>query len=206
MVGQWYDSEAIASWGQRFRASLINSISGYKPANLIGTDDATSGENLAIMSSVVHLGAAPPLLGLVIRPDSADRHTLRNIRSSACYTINHVASGYFKAAHQTAARYPDEVSEFDAVGLTPQRLWGFAAPFVAEAPIKIGLELRQEIPIELNGTHFIIGEVVHLFVGDSLVSDQGDLDLEKAGVVALSGLDRYYRTELIDKLPYAKPT
>ena len=206
MVGQWYDSEAIASWEQRFRASLINSISGYKPANLIGTDDATSGENLAIMSSVVHLGAAPPLLGLVIRPDSVDRHTLRNIRSSGCYTINHVASDYFKAAHQTAARYPDEVSEFEAVGLTPQRLSGFAAPFVAEAPVKIGLELRQEIPIELNGTHFIIGEVVHLFVGDSLVSDQGDLDLEKAGVVALSGLDRYYRTEFIDKLPYAKPT
>lgn len=205
MVGQWYDSEAIASWEQRFRASLINSISGYKPANLIGTHDATSGENLAIMSSVVHLGAAPPLLGLVIRPDSVDRHTLRNIRSSGCYTINHVASDFFKAAHQTAARYPDEVSEFEAVGLRPQRLEGFAAPFVAEAPIKIGLKFRQEIPIELNGTHFIIGEVVHLFLGEALVSEQGDLDLEKAAVVALSGLDRYYRTELIEKLPYAKP-
>lgn len=205
MVGQWYDSESIASWEQRFRASLINSISGYKPVNLIGTQDATSGENLAIMSSVVHLGAAPPLLGLVIRPDSVDRHTLRNIRDSGCYTINHVASDFFKAAHQTAARYPDEVSEFDAVGLTPQRLASFAAPFVAEAPIKIGLQLRQEIPIELNGTHFIIGEVVQLFIGDSLVDDQGDLDLVKAGVLALSGLDRYYRAELIDKLPYAKP-
>lgn len=205
MVGQWYDGVAITRWEKGFRASLVNSISGYKPANLIGTDDAASGENLAIMSSVVHLGAAPPLLGLVIRPDSVDRHTLRNIRSNGCYTINHVARDFYKAAHQTAARYPDEVSEFDAVGLTPQRLANFAAPFVAEAPIKIGLELRQEIPLELNGTHFIIGEVVHLFVGDSLVSENGDLDLEKAGVVALSGLDRYYHGELIEKLPYAKP-
>lgn len=205
MVGRWYNSEDIAAWGQRFRASVINSISGYKPANLIGTHDATSGENLAIMSSVVHLGAMPPLLGLIIRPDSVDRHTLRNIRRSGCYTINHVTHEFYQAAHQTAARYSDEISEFAAVGLSPERIPEFGAPFVAEAPIKIGLELRQEIPIALNGTHFIIGEVVRLRVADTLVSATGDLDLENAGVVALSGLDRYYRTELIDQLPYAKP-
>ncbi len=205
MVGQWANSEAIAGWEQRYRASLINSISGYKPANLIGTSDECSGENLAIMSSVVHLGSAPPLIGLVIRPGSVDRHTLRNIRRTGCYTINHVTHDFYAAAHQTAARYPDAVSEFDAVGLKSERLADFDAPFVAESPIKFGLKLCEEIPITLNGTHFIIGEVVHLYINEGLVNAFGDLDLQAGGVVALSGLDRYYITELIEQLPYAKP-
>ena len=44
------------------RELFINSLSGFKSANLVGTSDATQNSNLAIVSSVVHLGANPPLL------------------------------------------------------------------------------------------------------------------------------------------------
>jgi flavin reductase (DIM6/NTAB) family NADH-FMN oxidoreductase RutF len=50
------------------RLNLINSITGIKPANLIGTVDETKNSNLAIFSSIVHLGSNPPLIGMVIRP------------------------------------------------------------------------------------------------------------------------------------------
>ena len=205
MVDGWVTGDDIGAWEQRFRAALINSITGFKPVNLIGTKDQSSGHNLAIMSSVVHLGASPPLVGLVIRPDSVDRHTLRNIRTHGCYTINHVTAGFYPQAHQTAARYEDEVSEFTAVGLTPQYVEGFDAPFVAESPIKLGMTLVEEVPIRHNGTHFIIGRVDHLYIESGLVSEGGDLDLARAEVVALSGLDRYFSANFLGKLPYAKP-
>jgi flavin reductase (DIM6/NTAB) family NADH-FMN oxidoreductase RutF len=205
MVDGWVTGDDISAWEQRFRAALINSITGFKPVNLIGTKDPSSGHNLAVMSSVVHLGASPPLVGLVIRPDSVDRHTLRNIRTHGCYTINHVTSGFYPQAHQTAARYEDEVSEFTAVGLTPQYVEGFDAPFVGESPIKLGMTLVEEVPIKHNGTHFVIGRIDHLYIEAGLVSVYGDLDLARAEVVALSGLDRYFSANFLGKLPYAKP-
>ncbi len=68
---------------RRKRANLINSITGYKPANLIGTIDENGRTNLAIFSSCVHLGANPPLIGFIMRPiGDVTRHTYSNIKSN----------------------------------------------------------------------------------------------------------------------------
>ena len=45
------------------RINLMNSITGISPANLIGTISNDSIENLAIFSSIVHVGSNPPLMG-----------------------------------------------------------------------------------------------------------------------------------------------
>ena len=70
---------SIAQMPSRKRAALVNSLSGFKSANLVGTVDQYGRSNLAIMSSVVHLGSHPPLLALVVRPGGEDRHTLSNL-------------------------------------------------------------------------------------------------------------------------------
>jgi flavin reductase (DIM6/NTAB) family NADH-FMN oxidoreductase RutF len=125
-----FDRNAISALESRYRAALVNSLSGFKPANLVGTADRSGQTNLAIISSVVHLGSQPPLLALIIRPSPVERHTLENILDTGCYTINHISDGFIEAAHQTAARYPREQSEFGATGLSEAWIEGFAAPFV----------------------------------------------------------------------------
>jgi flavin reductase (DIM6/NTAB) family NADH-FMN oxidoreductase RutF len=199
------NTAAIAALEQRYRAALINSVTGFKPANLVGTVATTGTTNLAIMSSVVHLGSHPPLLGLVIRPNPVARHTLENILATACYTINHVGEDFFAAAHQTAARYPRDVSEFEAVGLEEHYIAGFPAPFVAQSRIRLGMRLREHHELAINGTHFVIGEVVLLDLPEGCVGEDGALDLAAAGTIALSGLDSYHRTEPIQRMAYAKP-
>lgn len=194
----------LTNMEQRYRAMFINSLSGYKSANLIGTIDKEAKTNLAIMSSVFHLGAQPPLMGLIVRPDVAERHTLDNIRSTGVYTINHVNQNIYKQAHQTSARYPKTISEFDAVGLTTEFRDDFKAPFVKESMISMGLELREERLMEINGTHLIIGEIVEVSVPDNTVSDDGFVDLAKADTVAIGGLDGYFSAQLNERLAYAK--
>ena len=108
-----FSAEMIAAMETRQRAAFVNSLSGFKSANLVGTADAEGNTNLAIMSSVVHLGSHPPLLALVIRPGGDERHTLRNILDTGYYSLNHVTPDIIEPAHQTAARYPAEVSEFE---------------------------------------------------------------------------------------------
>lgn len=200
-----YTSEDIASMEQRYRANFINAIAGFKALNLVGTRSENGQDNLAPFNSIFHVGANPPLIGMISRPDSVDRHTLENIRKTSFYTLNHVHEGMVNQAHQTAARYELNESEFDAVGLEPETIANFYAPFVKESRIKLGLEVRQIMPIELNGTVLIIGEVTQIALDDEFIADDGFIDLAKYGSTTVVGLDAYYRPELLKRLSYAKP-
>lgn len=200
-----FSSQDIAAMPSRRRAAFINSLSGFKSANLIGTASASGHTNLAIMSSVVHLGSHPPLLALVVRPGGEERHTLANILTTGCFSINHITEPLVAAAHQTAARYEQSVSEFDATGLTPEWLDDFAAPLVSEARVKLGMRLREHQELQINKTHLVIGEVVIAEVPEENLSAEGSLDLEGCGTVALTGLDTYHQPVAVKRMAYAKP-
>lgn len=195
----------IAAMPGRRRAAFVNSLSGYKSANLVGTTDPAGNLNLSIVSSVVHLGSHPPLLAMIIRPGGEERHTLANLLATGQYSINHVNESMIEAAHQTAARYPRAVSEFSATGLTAQWWQGFAAPLVKEANIKLALQLREHRELDINGTHLVIGEIVAAELPDAALRDDGAVQLHLGGTVALSGLDSYYRPGLLKRMAYAKP-
>ncbi len=200
-----YRTEDFTGMDQRFRTQLINSMPGVKALNLVGTRDAEGRENLAVFNSIFHVGANPPYLGMVIRPDSVDRHTWQNIQATGSYTLNAVGADFYAKAHQTSARYDNQTSEFDAVGLNPEYRDGVIAPFVAESAIKIGLELQEFQRVECNGTLIVIGKVVYVEIEDELITDDGSVDLVKAKSVGSIGLDGYVDLSWIDRLSYAKP-
>jgi flavin reductase (DIM6/NTAB) family NADH-FMN oxidoreductase RutF len=195
----------IMDMEQRKRAQLINSISGFRSVALIGSIDTQGQTNLAIFSSIVHLGSNPPLLSFIMRPDSVERHTLSNIMETGCYTINHINSSMYEKAHQTSARYPKNVSEFDAAQLTPQFKDGFMAPFVKESHIQIGMEFKERIDISINQTSMIIGEIKFVHYPANCLLEDGFIDIEKAGTITSAGLDSYHTTQLLQRLQYAKP-
>jgi len=190
---------------QRFRASFINSITGFKSVVLIGTRNKVNQENLAIFNSIVHLGSNPALIGMIIRPDSVERHTLENIEETGFYTINHILESFVEQAHHTSARYPRNVSEFEASGLTPSYQDDFFAPFVKESNVQIGMEFKTKINIPINNTLMIIGQIKSISLPEKAISTDGYIDLEITKTITNSGLDSYHRTERIVRLPYAKP-
>ena len=190
------------------RLTLINAITGFKSGNLIGTANNEGVTNLAIFSSAVHIGSEPPLIGIVTRPIVSDgktsRHTYDNIKNTGFFTINHVNLDIIEKAHQTSASYPDGISEFAAVGLTPQYLGLKNVPYVLESAIKMGMEYVEEYFIKANNTVMIIGKVVELILPENSLDENGNLDLSLAGTVAVSGLDSYYDTKILKRLPYAR--
>jgi flavin reductase (DIM6/NTAB) family NADH-FMN oxidoreductase RutF len=194
----------IQTWDRFTRANFINSLSGFKSLSLIGTVNSNGFSNLAVFSNIVHLGADPALIGFVNRPLSAAPHTLTNIQETGFYTVNLVTESIYKQAHQTSAKYPDGVSEFEMTGLTEQFRDGCSAPFVAESPVQYLLKLEQVIPIELNGTFFVIGSLQEAYVPAEIMEEDGFLDLAKAGIITSLGTSGYYKTDKIDNLPYAK--
>jgi flavin reductase (DIM6/NTAB) family NADH-FMN oxidoreductase RutF len=197
--------ENILDFEKLYRTNLVNSLSGFKSANLIGTISKEEKTNLAIFNSVVHVGANPPALGFLMRPVSVERHTYNNIKETGYYTINHINKDIVKQSHQTSANYDKGVSEFDECGLTPEFNETLNAPYVKESKIKIGLKFVEEQEIKFNGTIFIVGEIVELILPEEIISKDGYVDIEKAGTTAISGLDSYHETKRISRLSYAKP-
>jgi flavin reductase (DIM6/NTAB) family NADH-FMN oxidoreductase RutF len=199
-----YTKQGIAQMGRVARLKLINAVSGVKPANLISTIDSQGRTNSAIISSVVHLGSNPPLLGFISRPQTAEvGHTYQNIRETGYYTISHIHPEFIKNAHYTSAKFPKDVSEFKRCNLTEEYVNDFKAPFVKESTFKMGLRFREAVDIKLNGTIMIIGEIEQLIIPDSCV-ETGEVDLEAINSVGISGLNSYYRLQKIVSYPYVR--
>jgi flavin reductase (DIM6/NTAB) family NADH-FMN oxidoreductase RutF len=195
----------ILNFEQRYRATFINSLTGFKSVALIGTANEAGHTNLAIFNSIFHLGANPPMFGFVVRPHSVERHTLDNILNTGQLTVNHIQEPFYQQAHQTSARYPAHQSEFDATGLTPIYRKGCTAPFVQESNIQIAAEFVRKIDVEENGTLIIIARITAVYLPEDCIATDGYIDVEQAGSITCVGLDSYHRTTRIGRLPYAKP-
>ena len=76
------DKSVFESLGKIPRLNLINSCMGYKSANLIGTISKDGRPNLAVFSSITHLGSDPALIGFILRPTTVPRHTYSNIKET----------------------------------------------------------------------------------------------------------------------------
>jgi len=200
-----YNSNDIQKLDKRFRTTLINSIPGNKPLQLLGTVSEAGVTNLSLINSVFHLGANPPLLGLVLRPQREENNTLANIKQTGEYTLNNVVTDWYKQAHQASATYPSGVSEFEACGFEADYLDGFKAPFVKQSTVKIGLNLREVIDMAINGTTIVVGEIVHILADEQLIGNDGFVDHTQADTVTVVGLDSYYTAQPLDRLAYAKP-
>lgn len=195
----------IAEMPKRYRAAFVNSLSGFKSANLIGTTDSKGQNNLSIVSSVVHLGSDPALMGFIVRPPVVPRHSYENIIETGFFTINHVNQSIQKQAHQTSARYLKEESEFDKAGLTAGWVDDFIAPYVKESNLSMGMSLEQDVAIEANGTCLIIGRVEWVMLDQKWMGEDGFVNLVDAGTSAISGLDAYHQAVEPIRFTYAKP-
>lgn len=200
-----YNSSDIESWERFYRANFINSLTGYKSVSLIGTVDAAGRNNLGVFSSIVHIGSNPALVGYINRPIEASPHTLANIIATGVYTINHILPEMVQQAHQTSAKYSQDVSEFAEVGLTPQFHADIVAPFVKESRVKYALSLQEILPIKLNGTALVIGKIIAVELEENTLLPDGFVQLDKVNSVCSNGVDGYYITELLDRYSYAKP-
>ena len=200
-----FSIEELMNKETQFRAAFVNSLSGFKSVALIGSINKQNQANLAVFNSFVHIGANPPYIGFISRPDTVDRHTLSNILESGFYTINHIAEAFYKKAHQTSARYPQSVSEFEATGLQAEYKTDFLAPFVKESSIQLGITFKEQIKISSHSTIMVVGEISRVYFPSDCLCEDGFLDIEKAGSITGSGLDSYHTTTRLSRLSYAKP-
>ena len=85
---QHFNLEDIKAFSKIYRLNMINSVTGYKSANMIGTKSNSGRENVAIFSSITHLGSDPALLHFTLRPNTVPRDTYKNIKEKYLTNFN----------------------------------------------------------------------------------------------------------------------
>ncbi|WP_179019115.1 flavin reductase family protein [Winogradskyella forsetii] len=200
-----FSSDDLDQMHHVYKINLINSCSGYKSANLIGTKSKDDISNVAIFSSVTHLGSNPALLGFFLRPTTVMRNTYHNIKATGKYTINHIHNTILEDAHHTSAKYDGHISEFDVTKLIEDYKDGFSAPFVKGCPVQIAMQFVEEYPIAANDTILVIGKIQKLYIEDPLMENDGFVNLSKGKVATINGLDGYAIPVLKERLDYQRP-
>lgn len=187
------------------RLNLLNCITGYKSANLIATVSKEGISNVAIFSSVTHLGSEPPLIGFILRPTTVPRDTYKNIKETGYFTVNHITSAMIADAHHTSSSYEESISEFDKTKLEAEYIENNKFPFVKGSPVKLFCKYLNEYKIEENGCLHIIASVEELYVEDNLLHEDNWIQLDRGNVVAINGLDGYAVPKIKDRFQYARP-
>ncbi|MDA9366001.1 flavin reductase family protein [Flavobacteriaceae bacterium] len=200
-----FSQKDIDTLSKIYRLNLINSATGYKSAQLVGSVSSEGNENLAVFSSIVHLGSNPALIGMILRPTTVPRHTYANMKATGVFTLNAIHERQIEDAHHTSASYPESISEFDKTQLKVERKKNFLAPFVKDSPIQMACKYLNEYHIKENDTLLIVGSIEDLYVKDSILLEDGWIQLDLGGIVTINGLDGYAIPKLQERFPYARP-
>ena len=201
----FFSSESLDSLNKIYRINLINSITGYKSANLLGTISKKGVENVAIFSSITHLGSNPALLSFFVRPNVVPRNTYENIKEKKIFTVNHISKDKIGDAHQTSAKYDEDISEFDKTSFQSEYKNNWKAPFVKDSAVQLGCKYLNEYYLKENGCSMIVASIEIIFIREGLLQNDGWVELAKGDVVTVNGLDAYALPKIIKRFKYARP-
>lgn len=149
-----------------------------RPIAMVSSLGESGIANVAPMSSVSIASVMPPVLSFSVstrrRRNGEKKDTLRNIELQKEYVISvPCTEGMGVAMNHAGREYPPEVSEFEAVGLTPMAASLVNAPLIAEAPINFECKLLQIIEF---GEHpsissLVLGQVLKVHIKDAFWRD-----------------------------------
>ena len=192
----------------RFTVADLSGVDPYKlatglvvprPIGWIGSIAADGTPNLAPYSFFNCVSGVPPTF--VFSPGRAGRKdTLQNVREVGEFTINIVTAEVVEAMNASAATFPADVDEFEAVGLTAVPSRSVRPPMVGECKANIECTVSQIVDIGHAdfGNGLVIGEAVEFHVADDLL-DGTRIDQAALGAVGRHVGNMYsHATELFE--------
>ena len=158
-----------------------------RPVAWISTRSKDGVVNAAPFSSYNYLAHSPPMVGVNIGSrDGQLKDTARNIVETGEFVVNVATFESMELMHGSAAEYPPETSETDALGIELLPSERIAAPRIAMSPIQMECRLERAIPLGRGLNTLYIGEVI-LFHLASSVYDGRYVDSVKMRPIARLG-------------------
>jgi flavin reductase (DIM6/NTAB) family NADH-FMN oxidoreductase RutF len=172
---------------------LLIGIVVPRPIAWVTTLSPEGHVNAAPFSAFTFLSSKPPMIAIGIgrrAGSGALKDTARNIETNREFVVNIADDSRIDLIHSTAAEYPSDVSEVEALGLEVVASRDIAAPRLAIAPIALECILHRTIELGDDRDQLIIGEVRRFHVREDLY-ENGKIDSAKLRPVARLGGPNY---------------
>ncbi|CAN5200151.1 flavin reductase family protein [soil metagenome] len=180
---------------------LIGSIIP-RPIAWVSTVGANGVYNLAPFSFFNCFGVDPPMVGFAPGYKSITKQgdvqirepkdTMRNVIDTKEFVVNLVSKNLSEQMNQSSADYPNDVSEFDKVGLTPAPSQTIQAPRVLEAYINLECKLIELL--QHGNNNLVLGEIICMHIDECVIDNQGHIKAEVLQAVGRMAGNRYTTT------------
>ena len=163
-----------------------------RPIAWVSSTDG-SVDNLAPFSFFNVVGIKPPIVAFA-PVDSRDglKDTARNVRETEEFVVNVVTEDLVEAMNETSGTFPEDVSEFDAVGIERGESVAVAPPRVADAEVAFECVLHDFE--DIGASTLVLGRVVHVHLDDGVLREGEKLDVNKLDAVGRLAGGLYCRT------------
>ncbi len=135
--------------------------------------------NIATVAWTGTVCSEPPMLSISLRKSRLS-HQL--IMESGDFVVNVPSLRQIPATDYCGVASGRDVNKFQKLGLTAAPASSVSAPIIAECPINIECVVRQVL--ELGVHTMFVGEITAVQVSADLVTREGRLDIERAGLAA----------------------
>lgn len=175
---------------------IIGSIAP-RPIAFVSTMDEKGNLNLAPYSFFNAFSSNPPILVFSSNrrvSDNSTKDTLHNVMKTKQAVINVVSYDIVRQMSLASVEFPSDTSEFDKIGLTPQKSKVVQVPGVVESPVNMECKVKDIITLGEHGGagHLIICEVVHITISEDKFTN-GKLDPHKLDLMGRLGRNYYVR-------------
>ncbi|MBL8145192.1 MAG: flavin reductase family protein [Anaerolineae bacterium] len=182
---------------------LLNGSVIPRPIGWISTLNADGRPNLAPFSYFTVVCVNPPHIlycpgrrGL----HGTEKDSLANARRQGEFVVNIVTEALAPAMNLTSSEVGPEVDEFALAGLTVQASVAVAPPRVAESPIHFECRVTHIVDVSdgPSGGSIVVGQVVHIHVGDALLMGDKINMAELHAIGRLAGASYTRVTDVFD--------
>jgi flavin reductase (DIM6/NTAB) family NADH-FMN oxidoreductase RutF len=141
--------------------------------------------------------------------DDRLKDSARNIEETGEFVCNLATWETREQMNHSSIAAGPEVDEIALSGLTaiPSRL--VKAPRIAEAPVHLECRFIKSVEVpgwtEADNYRVIFGEVIGIHIDDSVLTDEGLVDIRKMGVISRLGYNDYARVDAESVFSMGRP-
>lgn len=163
-----------------FREITPGTMLSPVPAVMVSCAAEGMRPNIITIAWVGTVCSQPPMLSISVRKE---RFSHQILTSSGEFVVNLVGRDQMKAMDYCGVRSGRDEDKFAACNLTPQPVEQLKyAPAIAECPVYLACKTEQVL--ELGSHDLFLARIVGVGVKEELMDATGNIDVQKAGLVA----------------------
>lgn len=163
-------------------STMLNPV----PVVMVSCTDNDGKPNIITLAWAGTVNSDPPMLSISIRKS---RYSHGIIKEKGEFAVNLPTRELAFATDYCGVKSGRDVDKFEAMKLTPEKASIIGAPIIKECPVNLECVVRQVL--ELGSHDMFIGEIVATNVDDSLLDENGKLELYKADLICYSHGEYY---------------